>query len=374
MANPEHLEILKQGVEVWNEWRVVMGETRPDLSEADLSNFNLEKANLSHSYLKNANLSGTNLCNANLDFSYLHSARLRNAKLRQAGLHSVNLCNADLTYTSLRRAIFINANLCGANLSNSNLNESDFRDANLSFTNLSSTALVWANLCYANLSKAILEKATFGNTLMGNTNLSNVVGLESSSHEGPSVINIQTLAQSGSLPMKFLRGCGLPDIVIEYLPSLLVDPIQFYSCFISYSSKDQAFAERLHADLQDRGVRCWFAPEDLRIGDRLRLTIDQTIRIYDKLLLVLSKSSIESDWVEQEVETALSQESDPSHESKRTVLFPIRIDDTILEMNEGWPALIKNTRHIGDFRRWETHREYQKAFDRLLRDLKAEER
>jgi len=36
--------------------------------------------------------------------------------------------------------------------------------------------------------------------------------------------------------------------------------------FISYSSKDQAFAERLHADLQNKGVRCWFAPHDLPIS------------------------------------------------------------------------------------------------------------
>jgi hypothetical protein len=42
--------------------------------------------------------------------------------------------------------------------------------------------------------------------------------------------------------------------------------IQYYSCFISYSSKDDAFAKRLHADLQNTGVRCWFAPHDLPIG------------------------------------------------------------------------------------------------------------
>jgi hypothetical protein len=59
---------------------------------------------------------------------------------------------------------------------------------------------------------------------------------------------------------------GLPDRLIDYLPSLLNEAIQHYSCFISYSSKDQAFAERLHADLQNNGVRCWFAPHDMRIG------------------------------------------------------------------------------------------------------------
>ena len=45
------------------------------------------------------------------------------------------------------------------------------------------------------------------------------------------------------------------------------------------------FTQRLHADLQQKGVRCWFAPEDLKIGDRFRTRIDDSIRVYDKLLI-----------------------------------------------------------------------------------------
>jgi hypothetical protein len=43
-----------------------------------------------------------------------------------------------------------------------------------------------------------------------------------------------------------------------------------------------------------------------------------------------------------------------------------------MKVEGGWPAFIRNTRNIGDFRRWKQHDSYQKAFDRLLRDLKAE--
>jgi hypothetical protein len=86
------------------------------------------------------------------------------------------------------------------------------------------------------------------------------------------------------------------------------------------------------------------------------------------LLLILSKNSVASDWVEQEVETALARES----KEKRTILFPIRLDDTVMKIETGWPALIKNTCNIGDFRKWKTPEAYQKSFDRLLRDLKAE--
>jgi hypothetical protein len=83
--------------------------------------------------------------------------------------------------------------------------------------------------------------------------------------------------------------------------------IQHYSCFISYSTKDQEFAERLYADLQNKGVRCWFAPHDLRIGSKVLDEIDAAIRLRDKVLLILSEHSIKSGWVGDEVTQALKK-------------------------------------------------------------------
>jgi hypothetical protein len=143
---------------------------------------------------------------------------------------------------------------------------------------------------------------------------------------------------------------------------------EYYSCFISYSSKDEAFAQRLHTDLQQKGVRCWFAPEDMKIGDKIRPRIDESIRIHDKLLLVLSKNSINSTWVEKEVETAFEEEN----KRKQTVLFPVRLDKAVMDTDQAWAADIRRTRHIGDFSWWKDHDAYQQAFERLLRDLKAE--
>ena len=82
-----------------------------------------------------------------------------------------------------------------------------------------------------------------------------------------------------------------------------------------------------------------------------------TIRVHDKLLLILSKASVASQWVEQEVETALARE----RQQGTTILFPIRIDNTVMTLEMGWPALIRNTRNIGDFQRWKTHDVYQTA-------------
>jgi hypothetical protein len=308
MANPEHFEILKQGVEVWNEWRSKrkLGDALPDLSGADLI-----------------------------------SARLSGANLSDANLSVASLSDVNLTSATLSGAILFGATIIATNFNMTTLHEADLTNVFLMFN------------------------------AFPNNNLSEVKGLETAQHFGSSSIGIDTIYMSrGNIPEVFLRGCGVPDEFITYMHSLVANPIQFYSCFISYSSKNQLFADRLYADLQNKGVRCWLATEDLKIGDKTRIRIDESIRLHDKLLLVLSKYSVASDWVEQEVETALDRE----RREKRTVLFPIRLDDTVMKIDTGWPALIKNTRNIGDFRKWRNLESYNKAFDRLLRDLKAEEK
>jgi len=142
-------------------------------------------------------------------------------------------------------------------------------------------------------------------------------------------------------------------------------PIEYYTCFISYSSTDQAFAERLYADLQSRGVRCWLATEDMKIGDKFRPRIDEAIRLYDKLLLVLSEHSIASNWVQREVETAFDKEK----QQQEPVLFPIRLDESVMQTTQAWAADIRRTRHLADFEQWRDHDKYQKALSRLIRDL-----
>jgi hypothetical protein len=69
-----------------------------------------------------------------------------------------------------------------------------------------------------------------------------------------------------------------------------------------------------------------------------------------------------------EVETAFEEE----HRRKKTISFPIQLDDSVLKTQQAWAANIRQTRHIGDFRQWKDHDAYQQAFQRLLMDLKAD--
>jgi uncharacterized protein YjbI with pentapeptide repeats len=335
MANRDQLSKIREGAIVWNNWRRTHVEHRPrgldtlDLSAANLNGLELGGANLSRINLGRATLCGTELSRADLSGTDFSGANLTDAQLTGADLIGANLVGAKL----------ISANLSGANFSGANLRQAD-------------------------LSKAKLLYTTFADT-----NLSKAMGLDSCIHQGPSSIGIDTFFKSsGTIPEIFLRGCGVPDQFITYSRSMIRQPLEFYSCFISYSSHDQQFAERLHADLRANHLRCWFAPEDLKIGDAFQDGIEQSIRSYDRLMIVLSESSIRSPWVEREVLAARERED----RQKRPVIFPIRIDDAIMDAEEAWAADIRRGRHIGDFSGWRSDVSYKRAFDRLLRDLNAQ--
>lgn len=198
-------------------------------------------------------------------------------------------------------------------------------------------------------------------------------------HLGPSTIGIDTIYKShGEIPEVFLRGCGVPDEFITYMRSLVVKPIQFYSCFISYSNKDEEFARRLYSRMRDEHLRVWFAPEDIKGGQKLHEQIERAIQVHDRLLLILSEHSMQSDWVMTEVLRARKTEM----EEKRRKLFPITIVD--FERIKSWSRfdadsgkdLASEVREyfIPDFSNWKDHDDFEHAFERLLRDLKAEER
>ena len=359
MENQEHL-ILKQGAARWNQWR----KDHPEVIHLDLRETDLSGADLYQTNLSGANLSGAHLSGAHLSDAHLEGTHLDGADLSRADLHGAHLSEADLFDADLS-----GAHLEGADLSRADLSGADFYRTNLSGADLSRADLHGANLEKIILSEANLSGATVESTHFADLDLRQVKGLDTLKHQGPSHISISTIYRSeGHLPEEFLRQAGVPDSFIDYMRSLVVKPIDYYTCFISYSSKDQAFADRLYVDLQSKGVRCWFAPEDMKIGDNIHVRIDESIRLYDKLLLVLSEHAITSTWVEREVSAALEKEQQQS----QRVLFPIRLDESVMQASQAWAADIRRRKHIGDFTKWKKHDDYQEALERLLRDLQAE--
>jgi len=335
MGEKAHLRRIQQPVALWNAWRHNNPDLKPDLS-------------------------GENLRRAGWRRIVFRKGLGKWASLDRADLSEANLTQADLSGAELSGADFSEADLSGADLSG----------ADLTRANLESAILAWTNLTGATLAGANLQFAWLEGTVFFDVDLSRVLALDSCSHHGPSPIDHATLRKSGRLPLSFLRGCGLSDGVIRrYLPAIRKTQ-RYESCFISHSSKDSAFAKRLHTNLQNSGVRCWFAPEDLKVGARTRDEIDRSIARYDKLLLILSRHSIRSAWVEFEAEAALEREQ----REGQAILFPVRLDDAVMRLDRGWTAAIRRTRNIADFRNWKDDGPYRASLRRLLRDLRASPR
>ena len=370
MAKQEHIHLLKQGAEIWNQWKKEHSDIQPDLVGVDLSRVDLRGADLSYVNLSKANLEEALLYETNCSGAFFHEANLSDAHLRQANFSGADLSQANLCGANFRRASLWGANFWGADFSEADFSETDLWSACLVSSNLWGTNLSGADLSDADLSGAVMVRA-----VLANIDLRGVKGLENMHHQGPSYIDIHTLVRSeGAISQAFLRGVGVSDSFITYARSLADKPMDFYSCFISYSSKDQGFAERLYADLQSKGVRCWYAPHHMKTGDKIRDRIDESIRIYDKLLLVLSEHSVTSTWVEHEVEAALDKERLAKERyTPQTVLFPITLDDAITVVESSWPAKVRRERHITDFRHWKQHDAYQQAFECLLLDLRVEQ-
>jgi uncharacterized protein YjbI with pentapeptide repeats len=365
MANEEHLARLKQGITAWNRWREEHAETTPDLRQTDLHEAQLRGMNFQETEFQGANLrwvdlrwadlrgadlsEQVDLYGADLRAADLHDTDLRGANLRQANLHLANLRSACLETCDLRGAILWDANLTSANLTGANLAGVDLRRA---------------NLYGALLNHANLEGAVLGGTILANVDLGSALGLSSCKHEGPSSLDYATLSKSRGIPQTFLLGSGLPQAFIDFLPSLTGRPFQFYSCFISYTSKDEDFARRLHTDLQELGIRAWFAPDELCAGESIRDQLGAAIRAHDKLVLILSRESIKSDWVKLEVEKALITE----RETQRTILFPLTLDDSIFQIFEPWVEALKQ-RFILDFSSWKNEQLYMSSLSRLAKAL-----
>ena len=339
MATEEHLRILKQGATAWNEW---YGKHRdpPDLKGADLANIFLSGVNL-----RNADLTRTNLSHA-----IFNQANFLAADLRGADFSGAELVNANLTIADLRGASLRDANLLGTLLWGTHVSETDFKNA------------------------------TVGITKFANCDLSEAKGLELIKHSGPSTVGTDTIYRSkGRIPESFLRGCGVPEGLITQMHSLVgaVDGIQFYSCFISYSSKDEEFARRLHGRMRDAHLRVWFAPEDIQGGKKLHEQIETAIRFYDKLLIVLSKASLQSDWVITELRKARKAE----RQSGKRKLFPVRLVDfdtlrdwECFDADSGKDLAVELREYfIPDFSNWKDHDQFETAFTRLLQDLRAED-
>ena len=98
------------------------------------------------------------------------------------------------------------------------------------------------------------------------------------------------------------------------------------SMFISHSWKDKPLARRIGNALSAAGVRVWIDEASIKIGDSLIGKIREGIDETDFLVALISKNSIDSEWVTKELDIAMNQEI----KGKSVKVLPVLLDDSPL--------------------------------------------
>ena len=273
---------------------------------------------------------------ANLSHSRFDDSILRGIVFQGATFESASLVDTDLSRADLRGVSFKGAFLNGTNFNRAQLAGADFTDAELS------------------------------RTLLTDVDLSEVKGLDAVHHMTASEISLSTLTASHfKLSPSFLRRAGVSRGLIEDLARGQRFARRYETCFLSYSSKDRPFAEKLYASLEEAGVRVFWDRFDVLPGESLRDQIIVAIHEHDRLIVVLTENAIASNWVREEIELAWYH--------KRDSLVPIRLCeiDKIREWttkHEKMPDLA-GIFPILDFSAWQNESEYSHAVSVLLRSL-----
>lgn len=355
MAIDGAVEAARNGTDTLNRWLEERDYPLLDLSGADLSGCDLRWINFSGANLQEVSFSG-----AILNGAYFGPA----------------------TFSPKRPYVSrsdVPVDLRGADFSKAILLAATFNYASVEMSSFENSYLGLANFRSIDFSGVSMTKARLLNTSFLGCRLAKATGLDSLLHLGPSHLDIETLFLSPLIPEELLRGAGVPEVVIDYLPDLIVsaEPFLFHSCFISHSSRDKDFCDKLYRRMRKEGLRVWYAPEDMRGGRMLVPQIREAIKVHDKLIVVLSESSLQSEWVANEIRWARGLEASSGVQA----LFPISLLPyaslkawELIDLENGADlAAHVRSYFIPDFSRWWDDAEFDLAFQKLLRDLKSED-
>jgi uncharacterized protein YjbI with pentapeptide repeats len=301
--------------------------SKTDLSDRDLSNIDFSDSNLSGADFSRSRLTSTDITGTFTGRTSLTNCDLRRSKWRSAKLSYVQASGADFTR---------------ADLNGTQLDRYDLRGAKFH------KALICAEFNHSDVSDADFKESYILSSSFFDTDLSSANNMNLATYHFPCRIDYQTMKLSQTVPTRLLEACGVAHFHFPYIDAISKNAAKLPSCFISYSVRDEEFIQRFRNELANKGVRTWFAPRDLPFGASTRDVIETQIKAHDRLIVILSKSSLRSQWVQFEVETALEMERKKGGD----IIIPIAIDGAVFRTRASWGRHIARTKNIALHENW----------------------
>lgn len=122
--------------------------------------------------------------------------------------------------------------------------------------------------------------------------------------------------------------------------------------FISYSTADANFADKIALDLNSLGANIFYSKWEIKVGDSIVQKINDALSTYSNLVIILSKNSVKSDWVQRELNSTLMRQLQNENVKIRPVLLEdcdippllsdIKYADFRHNYNEGFATLIES--------------------------------
>jgi len=334
MTAEDFQDLFYKGSDAWNDWRKKFPHINPSfaglyLDEMDFSpEFNLTGVNFHTCHLKAVSFFGTNL----------------------------------------ERAIFSEAFLSRVRFQHCNMKWVDFRKSQISNSIFWSSNLEWVDFTGSFMPGSDFTSAILGKTIFGSIDLTQCKGLANVTCLAPCVVGIDTVLLSrGSIPIGFLEKNQVGKSAMDFVKKVKQIPNTFYTCFVSYSSKDRLFVNKLIAELSDEGINCWVDKSNLKIGEPFPQMIKEAIASFDKFIVIVSRNSIESKWVLQEMEYAKSI----NNLKQQPFIFPLLLH----AKKENIPVLFKDLlegSHMVDFYRHSQRNIYTSSKYELINSLRHE--
>lgn len=302
--------------------------------------------------LEDSRFHACNMTNISISFSKMTGSQIREVRLRRANLEQSNIAASSLTAVDLR-----NARLCGTGFIESRISRSHFVGAIAMTADFSDAHITRCRFEYSDLSETSFHNSEFVSCRISKCN---VIGTDfSGARFNNCMINDIDFSRALDTDRMKITNAQKGDGCQTETELISNGPKRFQSCFLSYSSLDYEFVNKLSLDLPEHGVLIWLDRKDMSSINWIETSLQKAILSHDVLVLVLSQHAEGRDWVKFETEQA---------RAAGVEIVPVVIDYQIGERQ--WVKDIMEAGHDTiDFTQWRNEASYLTARALLLKRL-----